>query len=78
MGLHIQFLFIQLELNKYETDATIFLPQFVLGCIVFGPSGRCAGGLAAANVVATIFGIFSPLQLFFFSSFLLTVVAKTP
>ena len=24
---------------------------------IFGPSGHCSGGLAAANVVATIFGI---------------------
>ena len=36
---------------------------------------RCAGGLAAANVVATIFGIF--LLFFLFSSFL-SDVAKTP
>ena len=41
-----------------------------------GPSGRCAGGLAAANIVATIFGIF--LLFFSFLVLFVSAVAKTP
>ena len=43
----------------------------------FWSERRCAGGLAAVNVVATIFGIFLFFSFFFSFSFL-TTVAKTP
>ena len=56
--------------SKKEKEAVV-LPDLTSQFHDFGLSGRCAGGLAAANVVTTIFGNF-------FFSFLLSAVAFTP
>ena len=41
-----------------ELCGEALLPFLCLFSCIIGPSGRCAGGLAAANVVTTLFGIF--------------------